>query len=408
MRPVLEFEDLLTARVVSKLYPELRGALFLLLVDRREGHLPRDVLWTLTERELINPEQLHGVKSAMARYRHGRALGIYLTLVEQSGLARASLDDHVRALGARANVSTLAADLVRRGLVSAAQDAQFRAEARVIFDRDCERQLADYLAKTQASREISPDEAEAAGSSTAELPVVGTAIFRLNEQVPTPARDEAALIVSHSGEGLGDLLQPPTFPIPDWVDTRAVSGGPLLIGDYRILGQIESDAASTVYLVHTLGQRDRPTALKTVRPTAPPDAVRRLERAALISSLCAHPRILDIYEAGEEEGTHFLAQEFFPGRTLEALLTDGVRFSPRQAITVVRMVVDALQALHSAHVIHRAISPRCVLIAEGMTDVRLAGLGRAHVVRLGGMEDRVFTTQSDAAPVAPATRRPSC
>jgi hypothetical protein len=383
---------------VSKLAPTLRGTLLILLEDRRAGRLERPVLASLAARQILTPEQAHHVRVAMARYKRGRALGIYTELLTQQGLARKLVEDHARALGAEATVVQLGRALVERRLLTEEEESRLSFQARVVFDRDQARQLEEHLrgrgCGDEGGQETLPDLINTAKfESAALLPPVGSAVFDASAMVPTPSHEEAEEILESSGSGFDDFLRPPAFEIPVWVDTSVLADGRLMVGDYRILGRIGSGGMATVYLVHSLQDHEQATALKVLRRDASPDTLARFKREALAASLFDHPNALDIYDAGEDDGVHFLAMEFFPGETLRARLD---REGPRpiaEAAEVLRGVLGALAAAHAAHVVHRDVKPENVLIERGGLAARLMDFGIAQVGAVGGFEDRVFHTQ---------------
>src|SRR5581483_6022205 len=67
-------------------------------------------------------------------------------------------------------------------------------------------------------------------------------------------------------------------------------------------------------------------------PAASPHAVAAETRGACIQQQLRrrNPRILEIYEWGEQDGCFFVAMEYFPGRTLAEILSEG-RLNPARA-----------------------------------------------------------------------------
>lgn len=400
----MTFDDLLAARVVSRLDPTLRSSLLLLLADRRDGALTRGLLATLQDRQILEPAQVQYVRDAMDRYKRGRALGIFQQFLVSEGLERTRLEAETRALGALATVQELRVVLVRRGLLSEERAATAMLKARALFDDDLAQQLEEHLTSTpvQPPPQRNPDRLESGRfAAIAKLPDVGSGIYRLDELVPTPSVEETErLVESSSGSGLAGVVAfsgAPLAEIPPWVDTSViVKQGIRLVGDYRVLGRIAKGGSASVYLATPLGGR-APVALKVLERGDDPDEIGRFKREALATSLFSHPNVLPVLEVGEDEGAHFLTLPFYEGRSLDRLLEERGRLPAAAAVRAAAELACALDAAHRAHVIHRDVKPSNVLVSDDLAEVRLTDFGIARVERLGGLEGRVFQTQGQRA-----------
>jgi serine/threonine-protein kinase len=70
---------------------------------------------------------------------------------------------------------------------------------------------------------------------------------------------------------------------------------------------------------------NRPIALKVLKPEFVADKERRERflREAHTAAAVTHPYIASIYDAGESDGTLFIAMEFVEGVTMRALVAKG-------------------------------------------------------------------------------------
>lgn len=83
-----------------------------------------------------------------------------------------------------------------------------------------------------------------------------------------------------------------------------------------------------------------------------------------------HPNVVQVFDAGEEDGEAFLVMELVEGGTLAARLP----LEPREAVRVTSAVCRALQAVHDAGLVHRDVKPENVLVtASG--EVKLSDFG---------------------------------
>ncbi|MCK6552118.1 serine/threonine protein kinase, partial [Myxococcota bacterium] len=167
---------------------------------------------------------------------------------------------------------------------------------------------------------------------------------------------------------------------------------PELLGPFRIHGILGRGGMGVVFDAATpAGQR---VALKVIRPQAidPEQAhilVARFHREAKILQQMNHPGVVRLVDAGEVEGTLYLAMERIEGVSLLAIRRRGpLGFDALVQLGI--QLADALQHLHEAGVIHRDIKPANILInAQGqpvITDFGISGMSEATgITRMGDL-----------------------
>ena len=153
---------------------------------------------------------------------------------------------------------------------------------------------------------------------------------------------------------------------------------PPLGGRYELRRQLASGPAARVYLAQDL-ELGRPVAVKVLGPdlARDPEIVDRFRQAANTAASVHDPRIVTIYDWGDDQGAVYVAME----------LVDGRRASPRRCATPQRLGIDrtvnmgigvaqALDAAHRSGLVHGSLTPRDVLMAQDST-VKVTDFGTA-------------------------------
>jgi eukaryotic-like serine/threonine-protein kinase len=155
------------------------------------------------------------------------------------------------------------------------------------------------------------------------------------------------------------------------------------LGDLQILRRLGRGGMAEVYVARQMSL-DRQVAVKVLRSDLATDEayVRRFEREARAAADLAHPNIVQIFEIGNTQGLHYIAQEFVDGRNLRELVRRDGSLSSEQVMGVLYAVAAALDRASSRGIIHRDIKPENIMLGSG-GEVKVADFGLARVDRPG-------------------------
>jgi serine/threonine-protein kinase len=133
---------------------------------------------------------------------------------------------------------------------------------------------------------------------------------------------------------------------------------------YRIERTLGRGGMGVVYLAEDARLKRR-VALKVLAPELADDdrfRERFIRESELAASLDA-PNVLPVYEAGEHDGSLYIAMRYVEGSDLRGLI-DESPLALGDAITLVEGLARALDAAHAKGLVHRDVKPGNVLIAR--------------------------------------------
>jgi thiol-disulfide isomerase/thioredoxin/tRNA A-37 threonylcarbamoyl transferase component Bud32 len=150
---------------------------------------------------------------------------------------------------------------------------------------------------------------------------------------------------------------------------------------------------------------NRLVALKLLAPERAddPQFAARFEKEAQALAALNHPHIVAVHDFGRAGGFYFLLMEFVDGVNLRKLLQTK-RLTPKEALSIVPPVCDALQCAHEHGIVHRDIKPENLLMDKAGV-VKIADFGIAKIIAASADEKGggAPATSSGAATLALGT-----
>jgi eukaryotic-like serine/threonine-protein kinase len=142
-------------------------------------------------------------------------------------------------------------------------------------------------------------------------------------------------------------------------------GNELVFGPYVLLDHLAQGGMGQVYRARHKALA-RTVALKVIRRDVLSNnvAVARFEREAQAAAQLRHPNVVRSYDAGQAEGTYYLAMEFLEGLDFLTLVQRQGPLSVPQACDFIRQAACGLQHAHELGFVHRDIKPANLIITR--------------------------------------------
>lgn len=139
------------------------------------------------------------------------------------------------------------------------------------------------------------------------------------------------------------------------------------LGDYEIRAEIGRGGMGVVYQAWQ-DSLQRTVAIKMIPNAAfaTGQDMARLRIEALAAARLQHPNIVPVYEVSDLDGQPWFSMQYIEGLTLSQRLTNGP-LQPRDAVTLLIPIVEAIGAAHRAGILHRDLKPANILIARDGT-----------------------------------------
>ena len=156
------------------------------------------------------------------------------------------------------------------------------------------------------------------------------------------------------------------------------SAMPGKLGEYEILGFLGAGGMGTVYAARHR-KLDKRVALKILpeRRLWDRQAVARFEREMRAVGKLEHPHLVTAYDAGEIDGTHYLAMQLVEGCDTAQLAARLGSLRSVDACEIARQAALGLHAAHSQHLVHRDVKPSNLMLSpDGIVKVLDLGLAR--------------------------------
>lgn len=150
---------------------------------------------------------------------------------------------------------------------------------------------------------------------------------------------------------------------------------PEQLGGYEVLKVLGKGGMGAVLLGRQISL-DRKVALKIMHANLSKNAafVARFTREAYAAAQLTHHNVVQVYDIGEEKGTHFFSMEYVAGQSLMDLVKEKGKLDAEVAVGYILQAARGLRYGHKQGMVHRDIKPdNLMLNTDGV--VKVADLG---------------------------------
>lgn len=165
----------------------------------------------------------------------------------------------------------------------------------------------------------------------------------------------------------------------------------LLAERYRVVAPIGEGAHATTWRGRD-ERLDRPVAIKMLHAhlASDPVFVERFRAEAKVAASVRQSNVVDVYDFGQQDGTLYIVMQYVDGEDLKSLIQRSAPMPIREVRRIIGNVLDGLQAIHAAGIVHRDIKPQNVLIGSDGA-ARVTDFGIADVPGTAGLTGEGLT-----------------
>ncbi|MBI3725475.1 serine/threonine protein kinase [bacterium] len=409
---MLSAVDIISGKIILQLAlataDEVRA--FLRVTDRDRG--TRDLVNHLAAAGRLDAKSVELIRHRAALYEHVRGEAAYVRALErQTQVPKTTVAQMIAGLERSAFRVRLGSVLVKQGTLTTEQDSALAALQRTATQKDDARVIERYRQEDFAGieRPLIP------GSRLDPLDFKISTLFRgketraLVDQAEVAALRAAAARASEPRPAAPPPAPVPPLPPPPRSPSAPAGKKPFVggidavralkrIGAYSIVEVLGAGGMGCVFLGQQDGRCEFAAIKVMLDQAASPVEKGRFKREIRVTQGISHKNVIGVIDSGEtEDGLTYLVVPALAGKELRALLDTSPAkiLEPAVAVRILEQVLEGLQAVHDAGIVHRDMKPENVFVlAGGKHEVKIMdfGLAKRGSQDEDEVDDAVFRT----------------
>jgi serine/threonine protein kinase len=157
------------------------------------------------------------------------------------------------------------------------------------------------------------------------------------------------------------------------------------LNDYKLLDRIGKGRMAGVY--KAVDPKGQVVAIKILPPSRAQDKEiwSRFQRETRMAMQLNHPSIVRTFDYGRVKGLYYLVMEYLQGATLQTVLDERKKLSPKEAVRIAFLTSLGLHHIYQRKLVHRDLKPGNLMLcpAPAPQENTLRSMVKIHDIGLG-------------------------
>jgi len=183
------------------------------------------------------------------------------------------------------------------------------------------------------------------------------------------------------GECGTQIIPKEEIPVTKTLETPTdkLTRGTTFADRYEIIEELGKGGMGNVYRVEDTKIKEE-VALKLIKPEIAADkkTINRFRNELKFARKIRHKNVCQMFDLGEEKGTHYITMEYIPGEDLKSMIKMSGQIAVGKTIKIAKQVAEGLNEAHQLGIVHRDLKPNNVMIdKEGNAHIMDFGIARS-------------------------------